>query len=308
MTTSAEFKLVVVDDSAIYRKLIAETLVAKQYTTFLASNVREAFELVKLHRPEVVITDWEMPDATGLELCAKIRSEGDRFTHIILLTSNAAKTQVIEGLASGADDYLTKPFHPGELLARVAVGRRIAELHRQIQLQNDLLQELATTDTLTNLPNRRGFEAWATRELRGALRYGFDFWAVMADLDRFKEINDAYGHAAGDFVLKRFAEILKANTRASNICARIGGEEFIIILTHAGKQDTLTAVDRIRRQLEQEIFLFDGKRFNITASFGMSGVQGKAQVELDDLVRQADQALYKAKRGGRNRIEVAPIL
>jgi len=127
----------------------------------------------------------------------------------------------------------------------------------------------------------------------------------MADLDRFKSVNDMYGHDAGDLVLKKFSDVLRANTRASNICGRIGGEEFIFVLTHIGRQDAFTAVDRIRRRLEDERFIFNGSVVNVTASFGISSFQPGSAPELNELLRHADAALYAAKRGGRNRIEFA---
>ena len=146
------------------------------------------------------------------------------------------KEQVVEGLAAGADDYSTKPFHAGELVARVAVGRRIAELHREIQAKNRSLEEMALTDALTGLPNHRAVDVWASREMSAAARHDFSFWVVMADLDSFKKVNDTYGHDAGDTVLKTFAEILKTHTRQSDICARLGGEEFRH--EHCGRANT----------------------------------------------------------------------
>src|SRR6266542_4327063 len=196
-----EFKILVADDSLLYRKLVEETLAHEQYAVCFAKTGREASDLLEEDRPALVITDWEMPDITGIELCGHIRRDGASYTYIILLTSNADKDQIIRGLAAGADDYLTKPFHSGELLARVAVGRRIVELHREIQTKNRLLEELALTDSLTGLANRRAIEDWAVRQLNGAARHGFPFWVVMADLDSFKTVNDAYGHEAGDIVL-----------------------------------------------------------------------------------------------------------
>ena len=147
-------------------------------------------------------------------------------SHLILLTGNTDKAQVVEGLAAGADDYLTKPFHSGELVARVEVGRRIVELHREVQAKNRRLEEMALTDPLTGLPNRRAIDVWAPRELSAAARHDFHFWVVMADLDFFKKVNDIYGHEAGDTTLKTFAAILTAHTRGSDMCARLGGEEF----------------------------------------------------------------------------------
>ena len=191
------------------------------------------------------------------------------------------------------------------MLARVAVGRRIAELHRQVQAKNRLLEELALTDSLTGLPNRRAIEHWATRELKGADRHGYSFWVVMADLDLFKNVNDTYGHETGDLVLQKFAELLKANTRSSNMCGRIGGEEFVLVLSHIGKEDVVTAIERIRRQLEAQRFGVGASTLNITASFGISGLEGRSTPQFNELLRAADMALYAAKRGGRNRIEFA---
>jgi len=297
-----KLKIVVADDSPVYRKLVETTLAQDQYTLIFAKNGREAVGLLAEHHPAVVVTDWEMPDMTGIELCHAIRDDHNFYTYIILLTSNTEKAQIVEGLAAGADDYLTKPFHPGELLARVAVGRRITDLHRQIQLKNQLLEDLALTDSLTGLPNRRAVEHWAGRELSGAARHSFAFWVVMADLDRFKNVNDNFGHAAGDVVLKRFAELMKTNTRTSNMCGRIGGEEFVIVLTHVDRKGVQIAIERIRQQFEAERFTFAGTVLGVTASFGISGLEGNKAPEFDQLLRDADAALYAAKRSGRNRL------
>jgi diguanylate cyclase (GGDEF)-like protein len=256
-----------------------------------------------------VITDWVMPDLTGIELCQKIRAGAESpYTYIIILTSNAEKENVVQGLSAGADDYLTKPFDRNELLARVRVGHRLIDLHRQIEAKNRLLEELALTDSLTGLPNRRAIEAWAERQLSGAARHGFPFWVVLIDLDRFKRVNDAYGHDAGDIVLKRFADILKANTRHSDISGRIGGEEFLQVLTHADEHNVLVVVERIRKQFEVERFTLNGKTVKVTASFGVAGFWGKTAPEFSKLVSQADAALYRSKDHGRNRIEVEPLV
>ena len=300
-----QFKIVVADDSPIYRKLVENALAQQDYCVLYANNGRDALDALAEHQPSLVITDWEMPDITGIELCKKIRQGQDAYTYIILLTSNTDKDQVIQGLAAGADDYLTKPFHAGELLARVGVGRRVSELHRQIQAKNQLLQELALTDPLTGLPNRRAIEEWTKRELSAAARHGFAFWVAVADLDHFKSINDNYGHEAGDLVLKRFADLLRANTRSSNMSARIGGEEFVLAITHVDRPGIQIAIERIRQRLEAEEFMLAGHSVRITASFGIAGFQGKNMPDLDQLVRKADEALYEAKHKGRNRFEFA---
>jgi two-component system, cell cycle response regulator len=268
--SSQPFTVLAVDDSAISRKLVEHSLLGQEYELLFAKNGREALDLFAEHRPAVVITDWSMPDIGGLELCQHIRCDfPDCFCHLILLTSNTDKEKVVEGLAAGADDYLTKPFHSGELVARVEVGRRIVGLHRQIQTKNRLLEEMALTDALTGLPNRRAIDVWAPRQLSAAARHHFSIWAVMADLDFFKKVNDTYGHDAGDTVLKGFSDILKANTRQSDMCARLGGEEFLLVVTYSDKEGLKTVVERIRKQFENRKFIFGSTTIRATASFGV---------------------------------------
>jgi PleD family two-component response regulator len=234
--SSQQFTVLAVDDSPIYRKLVERSLSGERYSLLFAKNGRAALDLFAEHQPAVVITDWDMPDIGGLELCRRIRRDFQGFrSHLILLTANTDKAQVIEGLAAGADDYLTKPFHSGELVARVEVGRRIVELHREVQAKNRLLEEMALRDSLTGLLNRRAVDVWASCQLSAAARHDFSFWVVMTDLDFFKKVNDTYGHDAGDTVLKTFADILKTRSRQSDICARLGGEEFLLMMTHADK-------------------------------------------------------------------------
>jgi diguanylate cyclase (GGDEF)-like protein len=188
------------------------------------------------------------------------------------------------------------------------VGLRVIELHQQIEAKNQLLDQLANTDALTDLPNRRAIEEWATRQLSGAARYGFPFWVVVADLDHFKKVNDTHGHEAGDIVLRKFAEILKAHSRRSDICGRLGGEEFLFALTHTNAENAKMVIDRIRIEFAETKFNFDGATLRVTASFGVAGFMGKQAPDFSTLLAQADAALYSAKGLGRNRVEFAPSL
>jgi len=305
--TENNYKVLVVDDSPVSRKLVELPLAQKQYRLIFARSGQEALRLREVHKPDQVILDWIMPDLTGEELCRNIRSSSrNSYCYIIVLTGSTDKNCLVEALNAGADDHLTKPFHRGELLARVAVGIRTIELHRQLRAKTMFLEKLALTDGLTGLPNRRAIENWAAGQHSGAARYGFSFWVVLADLDHFKQVNDSFGHEAGDTVLQKFSNILKANTRRSDLCGRFGGEEFLIVLTHAAKEDAVAVIERIRSELERTPFTFGGCTIKVTASFGLAGFEGHQQPSIfGELQALADEALYAAKRAGRNRVELA---
>src|SRR5260370_262490 len=301
--------VLVVDDSPFSRKLLERAVSGDSYSLLFAEDGNGALQLFKEHRPAIVITDWMLPDSTGPELCQRIRTESpDSYTYIILLTSMTEKEDIVKGLSSGADDYLTKPFDRGELLARIGVGRRTIGLHREIDAKNKQLEEMAHTDPLTGLPNRGATEDWANRQLRGSARHGYSLWALHADPDSFKIINDGYGHEAGDEVLRGFATILKEYTRASDISGRMGGDEFLLVLTHVGGDQIRPTVERLRVRLASKKFSFGGESLSVTASFAGCGFQGKEPPEFSNLVQQAAKALYAAKRAGRNQIKIEPFL
>jgi two-component system cell cycle response regulator len=300
------YDLLVVDDSPVYRKLVEQVLESEPFRMHFARNGREALQMIEECSPSIVLTDWMMPDFSGLELCKKIRADASRpYTYVILMTSNTEKGNVVKGLEAGADDYLTKPFDPGEMLARIGVGRRIIDLNRELAAKSRRLEEAARTDPLTGLPNRRAIEEWTFKQLRGAARHGFSLWVVIGDIDSFKTINDSFGHDAGDIVIKTFAEMLKRCTRASDICGRLGGDEFLLVVTHVEPEQIEVTVNRFREQFAALSFPFQGRSANVTASFGVAGCSGKELPEFGSLVRKADQMLYEAKRAGRNAFRIS---
>ncbi len=301
------FPVLVVDDSPLARKVVEHALPSEQFRILSAKTGVEALDLFALHRPGLVITDCVMPDFSGIELCARLRAGfKDSFTYMILLTSISEKSNVVKALQAGADDYLAKPFDAEELLARVNVGRRFLELHRQLEAKNRFLEQLALTDELTGLPNRRAVEQWATRQISGAARHKFPFWVVMADLDEFKSINDTYGHDAGDIAITKFGDILRANTRRCDICGRFGGDEFVMVITHSDEAGIGIAIERIRLQVEAQTFIFGGHVVTVTASFGIAGLHRGQPMDFGHLLVQADVGLHVAKRRGRNRVEMVP--
>jgi len=213
------------------------------------------------------------------------------------------KESIVEGLAAGADDYLTKPFHEKELVARVGTGRRIMEMHREIEEKNQLLEAAARTDFLTGLPNRRAVEEYAVKQLGGAIRHGYPLWVILADLNKFKAVNDQFGHPAGDEVLKRFAAILKKNTRTSDICGRLGGDEFVLVVTHVSVGHITSLAERLGCTFTIEEFTFEGQNVQMTASFGVGGFEAPDHPEFRHLLARADSGLYEAKADGRVRVK-----
>ena len=298
-----DLQVLVVDDSSVYRKLITDTLFYQPYSLLIAKSANEALELFAKHAPPIVLTDWMMPDLTGLELCQRIRSDSQSsYTYVILLTSMTEKDSVVKGLEAGADDYLTKPFDPGELQARLAVGSRIIRLHRQIEAKNQQLEETSRIDPLTGIPNHRAVQEWATWQLKGAAQNGFPVWVVLADVDGFQKLNDEHGREAGDAVLKDFAQIMRDNSRSSDICGRVSDDEFVFILTHVSKEEIGATLERYRQAFEQHKFAFEGRSVTATASFGAVGFAGMEAPEFATLVRHADKALFTAKQAGGNQI------
>jgi two-component system cell cycle response regulator len=306
MSSAAKYKILVVDDSAIYRKLIEQVLSGNGYSLSFARSGGEALQSYRENSPSIVITDWLMPDLSGLELCRLIRADqADGYAYIIVMTSNTEKNEIVEGLDAGADDYVVKPFNPREMLARIRAGCRIVDLHVRLNRKSEDLEEVARTDSLTGLPNRRAIEEWTRKQIRGATRHGFPLWAVLGDIDSFKGVNDTFGHEAGDVVLRGFGDILRRGTRVSDMCARFGGDEFLLAISHVNATEVETAINRMRAQFSAQAFLFAGQCVSVTATFGAASVQCCEPKELATLLRRADEMLYEAKRAGRNCVRVS---
>jgi len=294
---SQEVQVLIVDDSPVSCKLLEHTMAEAPYKLCFAKEGWEALRLFAERSPDLVIADWELPDISGPELCRRLRSEfAAAYTYFVLLTSNSDKKSLAEGLAAGADDYLTKPFDADELRARAGVGRRIIEMHREIEAKTKRLALEARTDQLTGLPNRRAVEEWAVKQVAGAARHHYPIWVILADLDSHKAATDLFGHAAGDSMLRAFGEILKKNTRESDMCGHLGGDQFILVISHVESQNIHIVVDRIREKLAATEAAFRGTTAPLVASFGVAGSEGFDRPDLPTLLQKADAALLEAKR------------
>jgi two-component system, cell cycle response regulator len=295
-------RVLIAEDSPVCRKLLEVVLASQPYELRFVGDGAEALKQLVEFQPEILISDWLMPGLSGPELCRHIRASCNPYTYIVLVTQNADTDHLIEGLDAGADDYLAKPFVTGELLARIRVGCRTVQMRREIEAKNSLLEKTARMDHLTGLPNRMAVEEFAFKQLQAAIRHKFGFWVVVTDLDKFKLVNDTHGHFAGDEAIKRFATVLKANTRASDICGRLGGDEFLLIMTHGDKKSIIHTIERLRADFANEPCVLNGQDVVITASFGIAGFDGTGEPTLQELLTRADHALYSAKAFGRNQV------
>ena len=298
--TSQEIRVLVVDDSPISRKLLEHTLAEAPYTLSFAKDGADALRLFAERPPDLVIADWELPDIPGPELCRIVRTKFDgAYTYLMLLTSNSDKKSIAEGLAAGADDYLTKPFDAGELRARIGVGRRVIEMHREIEAKTKALSLDARTDPLTGLANRRAVEEWSVKQISGAVRHGYPIWVVLADLDSYKPATDLFGHAAGDAMLQAFGEIIKKNTRVSDMCGHMGGDQFIFVISHVSRENMNLVLNRLRDKIANHDFSFHDVALPLFANFGLAGSEGGERLELRTMLQQADGALLEAKRAAQ---------
>lgn len=311
--------VVVAEDDPAARRLLVRQLQKAGYNVAACENGRDAVEQIQRASPCVVIADWMMPEMDGLELCRSVRSLQKLgvmgFVYFILLTAHSEKEQIVAGLEAGADDYLTKPYHVRELLARLHAGQRIVSLQqellaRQIELHrvnaemaklNQRLEELANTDVLTQLANRRHLleqleSLWATAE-----RHQRPLAVIMFDVDRFKRVNDTYGHAAGDEVLRMVARLARRGLRRGDRVGRIGGEEFCIVCSETDVEGAAVLAERIRSTVEQTPVRTDEQTIRVTISLGVAERSERHECE-EHLIADADAALYRAKENGRNQV------
>lgn len=292
-------RILVADDDALSRKILEDYLTSWGYETVMVRNGEEAWKILQdENRPNMAILDWVMPGMDGVEVCHQLRLLNlPNYVYVIILTSFGKIEDVVKGLVAGADDYIVKPFHPDELKYRLQIGERIIKLEQRILC-------MARTDYLTGLLNRRAFMDRLAGEIHRAERQQNRLGIIIADIDHFKNVNDSYGHQAGDLALQEVAKTLQDNCRPYDFIGRYGGEEFIACLPGAGLEDTFLIADRMRAALEQQPILLPeaGVELRVTASFGITGLEAGSNGNDDELIRCADDALYNAKGSGRNRV------
>src|ERR1700730_3259884 len=241
-------KILIADDDRMSRRLLQKTLEREGYEVHAVDNGRLALQELSLpDGPRLALLDWMMPELDGPCVCLEVRKQQERpYVHIVLLTSRGSKQDVVAGLEAGADDYLTKPWDPAELTARLRVGQRILRLEDRLVDARETMRFKATHDPLTSLFNRGVIVDLLARELSRTRRENGCTVVMLGDLDRFKSVNDSYGHLVGDEVLREIARRLLASVRSYDFVGRYGGREFLIVLNNCDSTHAVARAEEVR--------------------------------------------------------------
>ena len=302
-------KILIAEDDVTSRRILEGVLSKWNYDVVSASDGNEAWEkLQRSDSPQIAILDWIMPGIEGIEICRRLREnkkDEDQYTYLILLTAKNSKENIVRGMEAGADDYIVKPFDHHELRVRVRAGQRIIQLQSELlATKKDLLVQ-SRTDPLTGILNRRAILSQIEIELSRTKRDKNHLSLSLLDIDHFKKVNDAYGHIAGDAVLRECVKRIGDVIRPYDSIGRIGGEEFLILIPGTQEADAVSVTERIRSSVAEPDMHVNGSNIPITVSQGI--VTCNRNTDVDVLIVMADKALYRAKENGRNRVEQAFI-
>lgn len=291
-------RVLCIDDSRVIQRLVELRLRADGFDVLCSNGAVEGIQKAIDYRPDVILMDVDMPEVDGYEATRRLKNEpATKNIPIIFITAQAKTDDKVKGLDLGALDYVAKPFDPVELRARVRSAHRIKFLL-------ELLEQSAQIDGLTGLYNRRYLDNRLKEELERARRYRHDLAVAILDVDRFKSINDTYGHSFGDIVLGEVGATLQSMSRGTDIVARYGGEEFVVILPEQDLRRAAHVAERVRQAIEAIEVAHNGHRVPISASLGVASTEEVGSDCPKLLVESADKALYSAKQSGRNRVHV----
>jgi diguanylate cyclase (GGDEF)-like protein len=297
-------RVLVAEDNPVFQTMLRSILSKWEYDAVTVRDGEEAWKILQSDdSPQLAILDWMMPGLDGPEVCRRVRqAKREPYVYIVLLTARTESRDLVEGMDAGADDYLTKPFRNHELRVRLRAGRRILDLQEELVQAREALREQATHDALTGLHNRGAILDILRNELARSGRQGQPLAVLLADLDRFKLVNDTYGHFAGDAVLRQSAQRMKSALRRYDSVGRYGGEEFLMVLPGCEGATACDQAQRVREAVAATAMDSDSHRLQVTCSIGVACRGKPAPEDADGLVREADTALYVAKNLGRNQV------
>ena len=300
-------RILIAEDDAISRTLLERTLQRAGYAVIAVENGAQAIaELAKQDAPRLALLDWIMPEMDGVEVCREIRRRKEQaYTYLILLSSKESKGDIVTGLESGADDYLTKPFDVDELKARLRTGHRILELEDHLVEARESMRFQATHDLLTSLWNRGVIVELMSHEIMRSRRERSCTAVMMCDIDHFKSVNDQYGHAVGDEVLREVARRLHNSVRSYDMVGRYGGEEFLVALNKCNPENAISRAENLREKIAGRPIQTANKPVSVTISIGLAISTEFAECTIEEIMHHADMALYAAKAAGRNCVRVA---
>jgi two-component system cell cycle response regulator len=304
VTDKDNFQIAVVDDDAAIRRLVRLFLKRSGYDIAEFATGNEAREQLAKIPWDLAILDRRLPDMDGVDLCQELKSNPEfKSRYVIMLTGEDDQEDKVQGLDLGADDYITKPFQYPELLARIRAGKRIVDLQKELMETNRRLERLSITDGLTKLYNHRYFQDELARAFEESARYHRPLSLAMIDLDFFKKVNDTYGHAVGDDVLKAVSRMFQDSIRTTDLAARYGGEEFAIMMPETNLDDAIISAEKLRSLVESTPISTQAGPVPVTVSVGVATVPHPNIHAAKELVVAADNALYRAKRAGRNQVQ-----
>ena len=304
MPTSETPSILLAEDSVVIQTVLRGMLAQWGYDVQLAADGLEAWDILQRESsPQMAIVDWMMPGLPGPELCRRLRAAArEPYTYVLLLTSRSDASDIVEGLDAGADDYLTKPFRAQELRARVWAGRRIVDLQRQLLATQEALRERVKFDHLTGLLNRESIIEALDHELLRAGETGRPLSILLADVDRFRQINDSFGHLAGDSALCDFGRLLRSAAPASTPIGRYSGEEFLLVLPGAGRREAESIGEQIRSAVAAQLFHAGAASFPVTCSIGAAARDLADPSDSAALLRAADERMMAAKAEAREKL------
>jgi diguanylate cyclase (GGDEF)-like protein len=326
-TGSAQGVVLVVDDMPDNVFLLSRILLSKGYRIHRANSGRDALVIAQTDLPDLILLDVCMPELTGYQVCQMLKAE-DRTQDIpvIFISALDSTEEIVKAFNVGGVDYITKPFRPAEVQARVSLHLTLRRLQQQLQEQNALLQQenhdrlaaeaalqaanlelqrLANLDGLTQLANRRCFDACLEREWRRLAREQQPLSLLLCDIDFFKYYNDTYGHLLGDECLRQVASALEqAAKRPGDMVARYGGEEFAMILPNTPLPGAVQVAENVRAKLQDLALFHETSQVSpcVTLSLGVATIIPMPTTSPTVLIAGADRALYQAKKEGRDRI------